>query len=912
HERPPVQSFRGGKINFELSATLTQQLMKLSQDGNATLFMTLLAAFSLLLSRYANQDDVVIGTPIANRQQRGLEEVIGFFANTLALRVNVQPELTFRELLRKVREVTLGAYANQDVPFAKLVEELQPERELNRNPFVQVMLVLQNIPRTELTVRGLTIERQEFTAGATRFDLELFLREEQGCLRGMVIYSTDLFERETIEDLLGRFELLLATVVATPELRVNELPLLTAAEEQQQIFSWNNTAAPVAIELGDDQLSYVIDTSNSIDTLCTTETSPHAFQLYVLDSQLRPGPMGMAGELFLAGDSLADAHLNAPNITAEKFLPNPFATTRGARMYRTGDLARLKRDGSIQLLGRYDGTVERRALPTEADVRALSQTPTSELLAGIWAEVLGLNRVRLHDNFFDIGGHSLLATRVVARVREAFKLELSLRRLFEMPTVFELAMHIDEQLRSHGEQRVQPTIEPQPPGSARPLSFAQQRLWFWEQLEPGTPTYNLTSAFRLSGDLDLAVLDRSLNEIVRRHEVLRTFFTAADGNPIQVVAPNTRIKLKLEDLSSLPEDEREGEARRRAGEQALLPFDLSRLPLLRVGLMRLSDREHVAVVSMHHIISDGWSMGVLIDEMAALYEAYSTGRPSPLPDLAVQYSDFAYWQRELLRDDGETLKDQLDYWRSQLRDARDLRLWTDRARPAVYNPRGAVMPVSFSGELLHELKTLSRRQGVTLFMTLLAAFKALLHSQSGQEDIVVGTDIANRTQIETEGLIGFFVNMLVLRTDLAGDPSFSELLRRVREVTLGAYSHQDVPFAQLVQELNVKRDLSRNPLFQVVCVLQNAPVKNLELPGLTLTPFDLEITTAPFDIVLALNETEDGLVGSIIYNTVLFDEQTVRRLFEQYDTLLHSVAADPHQPLSGLTSQKEARTTAAG
>ena len=893
HERPAAQSFRGERVTFELPATLTQQLHNLSHDGNATLFMTLLATFSVLLSRYANQNDVVVGTPIANRQESELEEVIGFFANTLALRVNVKPELTFRELLRKVREVTLGAYVNQDLPFEKLVEELQPERELNRNPFFQVMLVLQNVPHTDLKVRGLTIERQEFTAGATRFDLEFFLREEEGCLRGMVIYSTDLFERDTIEDLLGRFESLLSAVTANPEQRISELPLLTAAEEHQQIFEWNNTPAETRLANRDD---YPL--SNA--------------QLYILDPQLKPGPIGMAGELFIGGDGLSDADLNTAGIAAEKFVPNPFVTVPGARMYRTGDRARFRRDGSIQLLANRDTQIDRRAVPTDADVRALSRTATSELVAGIWAEVLGVNRVRLHDNFFDIGGHSLLATRVIARVRETFKLEVSLRKLFELPTVFELALHIDELLQSTSEQLVQPAITRQPQGSARQLSFAQQRLWFWEQLEPGTPTYNLTSAFRLSGELDLAVLERSLAEIVRRHEVLRTFFTAEDGSPVQVIAPTAKIKIKLDDLSSLPENEREIEARRRAGEQSLIPFDLSRLPLLRVVLMKLSDREHVAVVSMHHIISDGWSMGVLIDEMAALYDAYSTSRPSPLPELPVQYSDFAHWQRELLRDDGETLKEHLDYWKSQLRGASELKLWTDRPRPAVYNPRGAVMPVSFSAELLHELKTLSRRQGVTLFMTLLAAFETLLHSQSGQDDIVVGTDIANRTQVETEGLIGFFVNMLVLRTNLGDDPSFSELLRRVREVTLGAYAHQDVPFAQLVQELHVKRDPSRNPLFQVVCVLQNAPVKNLELTGLTLSPFDLEVTSAPFDMVLAVNETDDGLVGSVIYNTVLFDEQTVRRLLEQYENVLHSVAADPHQPLSYLVSHKAAQKSVAG
>jgi hypothetical protein len=404
----------------------------------------------------------------------------------------------------------------------------------------------------------------------------------------------------------------------------------------------------------------------------------------------------------------------------------------------------------------------------------------------------------------------------------------------------------------------------------------------------------------MEGDLDLALLERSFNEIVRRHETLRTSFTVIDGEPVQVVAPKKAFRVSFTDLSSKPAAERETEARRLAGIEALQPFILAKSPLLRVSLLRLSPQEHIAVVAMHHIISDGWSLGLFIEEVTALYEAYQSGKSSPLAELPVQYGDFAQWQNELLQPGSEVLESQIAYWKEQLRDAQDLKLPIDRPRPAVYDPRGAFMPLHYSAELSQKLKKLSRREDVTLFMTLLSAFNVLLHSQSGQEDIVVGIPIANRTRLETEKLIGFFVNMLVLRTDLSGDPTFRELLQRAREVMLGAYSHQDVPFAKLVRELNVKRDVSRNPLFQVAYIFDNTAAKRLELTGLTLSPFEFQVSTAPFDLSLYLTETPDGLNGSVLYNTALFDEQTVRRLFDHYENLLQRVVADPNQRLSSF------------
>jgi hypothetical protein len=393
-------------------------------------------------------------------------------------------------------------------------------------------------------------------------------------------------------------------------------------------------------------------------------------------------------------------------------------------------------------------------------------------------------------------------------------------------------------------------------------------------------------------------LSRASNEIIRRHEVLRTSFTYGEGVPGQMIASRVSLKPNVFDLSDLPEAAREAEARRMVGEEGLRPFDLTQTPLLRVGLLRLSAQEHVAFLSMHHIISDGWSIGVLVNEVAELYDAFRTRRPSTLPELPIQYADFAAWQRDWLR--GEVLETQLAYWKEQLRGAAQLKLPADRERPAVFNSRGASLPIEISQELLGRLKKLSRREGVTLYMTLLAAFQVLLQRYTTQDDIVVGADMANRTRLEIEGLIGFFVNMLVLRTDLSGDPSFSELLSRVREVTLGAYAHQDVPFAMLVDELHIERELSRNPLFQVVFVLQNAPLKELELPELKLAPFEFEAKTSPFDLVFSLTETPGGLSGNLTYSTALFEEDTIKRMAHHYLNVLEGVVADAARPLSGL------------
>jgi len=552
-----------------------------------------------------------------------------------------------------------------------------------------------------------------------------------------------------------------------------------------------------------------------------------------------------------------------------------------------------------------NGKLDRRALPEPEQARAegvhlAPRTPTEEMLCAVFAQVLGVEQVGVEESFFELGGHSLLATQVISRVREAFGVELALREFFKRPTVEGLAAAVDEALRAGtGGSAAPPLTQVERNGGGLPLSFAQQRLWFLDQLEPGNASYNIPLAVKLTGTLNVGALSRTLDEIVRRHEVLRTSFRAEEGRPVQIISEARGARLAVVELDGLTAEERERAARRLASEEARRPFDLSAAPLLRARLLKLSDEEHVVLFTMHHIVSDGWSLGVLVNEVAALYEAFSRGEESPLPELPIQYADYAAWQRGWLR--GEALEAQLSYWRKHLGgDLALLDLPTDRPRPAVRSHRGASESVVLPAELARGLKTLSLERGCTLFMTLLAAFKTLLHHLSGQTDISVGTDIANRNRAETERLIGFFVNQLVVRTRLSGEPTFLELLDRVREACLGAYAHQDVPFEKLVEAVNPVRDASRTPLFEAKMVLQNAPAGELELPGLTLSPWQTATGTAKFDLLLNLSESERGLGASLEYNSDLFEADTARRVLGRFRTLLEEVVARPGARLPEL------------
>jgi acyl carrier protein len=528
-----------------------------------------------------------------------------------------------------------------------------------------------------------------------------------------------------------------------------------------------------------------------------------------------------------------------------------------------------------------------------------SRTPTEEILAGICADVLGLPRVGVHDNFFEIGGHSLLATQVISRIREAFQVELPVRTLFEAPTVGRLAECV-EASRLSGERQVAPPILPAPRSGSMPVSLAQQRVWIVDQLSPGgNASYNIPVAAHLSGALDVPALERSLSEIVRRHETLRTTFAMERGAPVQVIAPPTPVALPVIDLADRPEADRMPEALRQAAEDLRTPFHLAQGPLLRVRLFRISPEEHLLFMVSHHIVSDGWSISVFNQELAAIYEAFAQGRPSTLPDLPAQYADYAVWQHRWLH--GDVLEGQMAYWKQQLANApTQIDLPTDRPRPPVQSFRGARHTFELTPELAEEVKVFSQAQGATLYMTLLAAFKALLSSYTGADDIVVGSPTAGRTRVETEAMIGFFINTLVLRTSLADSPSFSQLLRRVREVVLGATAHQEVQFDRIVEMLRPPRDRSRNPVFQVNFRVHTAPPTPVTLPGLTARTVDvLEFATSKFDLALDLTAV-DGLNGYMEYNTDLFDPDTIARVRQDFEETLKAVLRQPTTPLASL------------
>ena len=1693
--RPPRQSFRGAVRRFVLSAELSAAIKSLGRQEGATLFMTLLAAFQTLLHRYTNQTDILLGTGIANRNRAELEGLIGFFVNTLVLRTDFSGQPTFRELLGRVRDLTLAAYAHQDLPFERIVEELQPARDLSRNPIFQVSFALQNAPLEALELPGLALRTQDFESLTTRFDLECHVWDEAGGLQGFLFYSTDLFAAATIERLLAHYERLLEAVVANPDQRVSEIQFLAEDERRKLLVEWNATQQPItrdlcahqlfeahaaktpdalAVECAGEQLTYaelneranrlahhlrslcvgpeslvavclersnemlagllailkaggafvpldpayppqrlasmlqdaqprvvltkqrwleklsaseaelvcldresetlahesgenlretvtpenlayVIYTSGSsgvpkgvaithasllnlinwhqrvyhvspadratqvagvafdaavwevwpyltagasihiadeetrlspekliawlntnrisisflptplaeavlaepwpqevsLQTLLTggdrlrraprsglpfqlannygptenTVVTTWTFvnesdasatpppigrpvdntQVYVLDRELRLAPIGIAGELFIGGENLARGYWHSPDLTAERFIPHPFSLKPAARLYRTGDRVRVLNDGQIEFLGRVDeqvkvrgfrielgeieaalgeqeevkeavvvasedsagekrlvayvvpraavqgsdrertdleqqhvahwqtlyddtyaadepaaheslfnitgwnssytgepipaaemrewqesslarilalrprrvleigcgtgllllqvaphcesytgtdfspvaldyvrrqlpslgleaprvklwqrlahefegiedasfdavvlnsvvqyfpdldyfmrvlggalnavkpggfvylgdlrnhrlleafhasvqlhqagpstdsatlkqrvrrnieteeellldpalfaalrerfpqiggvevqlqrgrahneltrfryqvvlhvgeraeitdyaiidwqkeklnldalrqllvankpellvvqhvpnarvwadvrfaellnqsrdsetatdlcvsaratqadaidpedawtlsetlpyevdvrwsgagageyfdvvfsktlpnlwtrseepkpltqyannplrnrlarqliprlraqleeklpdymipasfvlldalpltpnGKVDRRALPVPGETRSdqagdfvAPNNPLEELLGRLWAEVLALESVGMRDDFFALGGHSLLATRLISRVRESFGVELPVRSLFEAPTVRELAAHVEAALRDPTGEQAPPIIRVSRDASL-PLSFAQQRLWFLHELEPTSSFYNVPIAVRLRGRLQIDAMQRALNEIVQRHESLRTSFPTIEAQAVQSIAPTLVLELPLIDLSTLPPDEREHEAQQRATEAARMPFKLATGPLVRASLLRLDAEDHVLLVTMHHIVSDGWSMGVLIKEVGALYRAFVDGKPSPpspLGELPVQYADFAVWQRRWLA--GEVFATHLRYWKRQLGGALPvLKLPTDKPRPDVQSFRGSSESLQLPLSLAQQLNVLSKREGVTLFMLLLAAFKALLARYTEQFDIVIGSPIANRNRVELEGLIGFFVNTLTLRTDLSGNPTFRELVGRVRAVALEAYAHQDMPFEQLVEQMQPERTMSRNPLFQVMFQMENTPKEELPLPGLVLSPVEVERVTTQFDLSFDVMENDEGLVAVAEYSTDLFDKTTISSMLRRWQILLEGVVANPEARLDEL------------
>ncbi len=735
---------------------------------------------------------------------------------------------------------------------------------------------------------------------------------------------------------------------------------------------------------------------------CGQETSPLSVPIgrpvantaiHLVDRHFHRVPVGVPGELLIAGLQPARGYHGRPELTAEKFIPDPFSTEPGARMYRTGDLSRYRPDGAIEYLGRIDfqvkirgfrielgeiesalcdhedvkdavvtatgrageqrlvayvvppvsaetlrgalrerlpeymvpstfvfldalplnpnGKVDRKALPQPETVaagvgeRVEPRTELERFLAGLWREVLRVDRIGVHDSFFALGGSSISGAILINRLQRALGEPVPVVALFEAPTLAELAgwlgQRYPEALAKLGGEKSAEAMIPRlerGPDAETPISFSQERLWFLDQLEPGNPFYDVFAPLRLTGELNVPALRATVSEIVRRHEILRSTFGGREGRPFQRVAPFGEILLPVVDLRGIPGTE--AEALRLTAEEGRWSFDLARGPVFKVSLLRLGEASWILLFNMHHIVSDLWSIGVLVDELAAFYDAFCRRAAPELPELPIQYADFAVWQRAWL--EGARMETEIDWWRAQLAGAPPLlALPTDRPRPSVQSFRGTHLDVQLSKELSDGLAALSQSCGATLFMTLLAAFDLVLHRASGQTDLVVGSPIASRNRSEIEGLIGCFINTLALRSRLDGDSlSFRDLLGRVRATVLDAFTHQDVPFERIVDSLQLPRTLSHNPVFQVLFALQNAPVGTLELGGVALEMVDLPTTTAVIDLSLGLREGENGIWGAFLYSTDLFDATTMDWLLARYRETLEWAVAAPDRPLSEL------------
>ncbi len=716
---------------------------------------------------------------------------------------------------------------------------------------------------------------------------------------------------------------------------------------------------------------------------------------YVLDHYEQLAPIGVPGELYIAGAGLARGYYNKPELTSERFITHPLLSQE--RIYKTGDKVRYLENGLLDYLGRMDfqvklrgyrieleeiearlhrhalvkeavvivredlpgharlvayvvvkdetddviqllkahlqaslpdymvpaifmgldalpvlpnGKVNRQALPVpDADILALvnefiePRNPTEVVVAQIWQQILGLEKVGVYDNFFELGGHSLLATQMVAQVRQQLSVEISLRTVFEAPTIDQLAEKI-EQLK-HQQQGISlPPLQAMPREEFIPLSFAQERLWFLDQLDPGNAIYNISSAVRLIGDLNIAALEQAFAMLVKRHQSLRTRFVKVDGLPRQKIDEQAVIPLVHLDLQAYPETEQQHLMIDRAFSESQKGFDLANDVLVRVSVLSLQPKNQVLLITMHHIISDGWSNGVLVRELAVCYQSVLNQQAVQLPDLDVQYADFALWQRQWLQ--GEVLEQQLNYWKQQLAGIPE-RLYfpTDYTRPEIQTFHGAHQSFHYPKELLDQLYQLSRQQGCTLFMTLLTAYAVLLAYYSRQQDVCIGSPIAGRHQSGTENIIGFFVNALIFRIRLADNPSFEQLLQQVKATTLDAYSQQDLPFEMLVEALSPQRNLAYAPLAQVGFALQNLSMPTVALPEIRLEPMEFETGTAKYELMLIAMETEQGLQGALEYNTDLFKKASIQRLLQQYQTLLQSFVAEPQQLLSEISLVKQ-------
>ncbi|WP_432774041.1 non-ribosomal peptide synthase/polyketide synthase [Brevibacillus gelatini] len=1261
--RPLVQSFDGDCVSFQADRALLDDLSKLAQENQATLFMVLLAAYNVLLAKYSGQEDIVVGTPIAGRSHADVEKVLGMFVNTLALRNYPAKAKPFQAFLEEVKQNTLQAYTHQDYPFEALVEKLEIKRDLSRNPLFDTMFILQNLDKKAYELDGLKLEAYPAQAGNAKFDLTLEATEDESGIHFALVYSTKLFRRETIERMAGHFLQVLRAITKNQAAALQEISLLSEEERHLVTVAFNNTfgeyprnrtivelfeeqaaktpehtavvmdgrsltyrelnekanqiahalrkngigkdsivglladrslemisgimgilkaggaylgldpehpserrsymledgdvkvvlvqkhllplvsedlktivldgdslhvenSANPALVNGPHDLAYVMYTSGSTgkpkgvmvehrnvirlvkntnyvqvretdrmiqtgaigfdamtfeifgallhgaslylvskDVLLDAEklgsflrtnqittmwlTSPLFNQLsqdnpamfaslralivggealspkhinkvrnalpeleiwngygptenttfstcylidkhfeeqipigkpianstaYILDANNQPQPIGVPGELCVGGDGVARGYLNKPDLTAEKFVPNPFVP--GEMMYRTGDLARWLADGTIEYLGRIDqqvkirgyrielgeiesvlahlehvkeavvavieeangqnalcayfvseqevdvaelreavfrqlpvymvpayymqmeklpltanGKVDRRALPQPSGERTTGstyvapQTETEAKLAQIWQDVLGIPAIGIHDNFFEIGGHSLKAMNVITQVHKTFQVELPLKVLFASPTIQEMAAYIAKSAHEQFE-----TIQPVEPAEYYPVSFAQKRMYILHQFEGSGVSYNVPNVLVLEGKLDYDRFADAIQTVVKRHEALRTSFHSVNGEPQQRVHADVELPINIIEAT-----EEQAEA---LIQQLIQPFDLETAPLFRANLIKLGEERHLFFMDMHHIISDGVSLAVILEEITNLYEG------KQLADLRIQYKDFAVWQAGMAQ--SERFRKQEDFWTQTFAgEIPLLNLPTDYSRPSVQSFDGDVVAMGTGRELLEQLQKLAADTGTTLFMVLLAAYHVLLSKYAGQEEIVIGTPIAGRSHADVERIVGMFVNTLALKNTASGNLSFRAFLQEVKQNALSAFEHQDYPFEQLVEKLEVRRDLSRNPLFDTMFSLGLAESAGGEMAGVTLSPYPVNGNIAKFDLTLDAMEKQDELLVQFSYCTKLFAKETMNRLAGHYVHLLRTITADPDIMLSRISVLSE-------
>ncbi|MEV7414426.1 amino acid adenylation domain-containing protein [Streptomyces sp. NPDC089919] len=881
--RPAVASGRAEAVSAWIPAELHARLSSLARETGTTLFMVLQAGLAALYSRLGAGTDIPLGTAIAGRTDDALDELVGFFVNTLVLRTDLSGDPTFRELLERVRTTDLDAYAHQELPFERVVEAVNPVRSTARHPLFQTMILLQNTEDGVYELAGTRTEVHPVEHRAAKFDLSLALGEsfdEEGRQAGIGAefeYATDLYDRATVEAMGRGFVRLLEAVTEAPDAPVSRAELLDPADYDRILTEWS---AAVPAELWQD---------------LAEAGSRNTRTAYLLDDALRPVPAGVLGEVYLATAAPA-----APARPADRYVANPYGGT-GTVMYRTGRLGRWDRDGRLDLGlpsgtgGTPDGGAGGPAPAPAAPVGRSPRTPAEEVLCALFAEALGVPRVGVADNFFALGGYSLMATRLTSRIRSVLGVEIGIRTLFANPTVAALAAV----LRDAGESRPALTARDSRPDPL-PLSYAQQRLWFGQEWEEGGSSYNIPLALRLRGPLDRVALRQALDDVAERHEALRTVFPADGGVPRQVVVEGARIPLHV---AACPPCELTGHLVR----AARYAFDLARETPVRATLLSLGKDDHVLALVLHHIAGDGWSVAPLARDLSTAYAARTAGTAPAWSPLPVQYADYALWQRELLGDeaDADGLGGrQLAHWREALAGLpEELELPVDRPRPAVAGGRAGAVSARMPAELHARLSTLARETGTTLFMVLQAGLAALYSRLGAGTDIPLGTAIAGRTDDALDELVGFFVNTLVLRTDLSGDPTFRELLDRVRTADLDAYAHQDLPFERVVEAVNPVRSTARHPLFQTMLLLKNGTGGALELPGLETAEHPLDLHVAEFDLLFGVEERfaadgePAGLAWNIEYATDLFDAGTVESIAERLVRLLDRLSAEPDAPV---------------